>query len=68
VICQDAAYHLLLHARTRIVRAGGSPNTQRICGHCKNIFSIEQFSDPSRPRCRPCGAALQRAWKQRRLR
>src|SRR5258708_6599812 len=29
VICQDHAYHMLLHARTRIVKAGGNPNTDR---------------------------------------
>jgi hypothetical protein len=26
VICQDRAYHMLLHMRERIVRAGGDPN------------------------------------------
>jgi hypothetical protein len=30
VICQDRAYHQLLHQRARIVRAGGTPNTQRV--------------------------------------
>jgi hypothetical protein len=29
VLCPDRAYHQLLHARARIVRAGGDPNTYR---------------------------------------
>src|SRR3954466_2351819 len=31
VICENQAYHVLLHYRTRIVRAGGNPNTDKIC-------------------------------------
>jgi hypothetical protein len=43
VICQDGAYHRLLHVRMRVVRAGGDPNTQRICGHCGRVKSIDDF-------------------------
>lgn len=34
VICQDGAYHKLLHARRRIVDAGGNPDTDRMCSRC----------------------------------
>lgn len=34
VICQDQAYHLLLHTRARVVAAGGDPDTQRLCSAC----------------------------------
>lgn len=41
VICQDHAYHLLLHKRARILKAGGDPNTQRICSHCKELRTLD---------------------------
>lgn len=34
VICQDAAYHRLLHLRTTALRAFGDVNARR-CSHCK---------------------------------
>lgn len=37
VICEDAAYHRLLHARQRILDAGGDPITQKICYTCKEL-------------------------------
>src|SRR5881396_1128832 len=37
VICEDQAYHMLLHARERIVRAGGNPNTDKLCGTCHRV-------------------------------
>jgi hypothetical protein len=43
VICQDHAYHYLLHARMRVKAAGGDPNTQRICGMCKAILPLSEF-------------------------
>lgn len=44
VICQDNAYHLLLHARMRVVKAGGNPNTDRVCSRCNQAKPIEQFA------------------------
>lgn len=43
VICQDRAYHKLLHVRTRIVRVGGDPNTQRICCRCRQLRPFAAF-------------------------
>lgn len=34
VVCQDRAYHFLLHARTRAYRACGNPE-YRMCCYCK---------------------------------
>lgn len=44
VICQDAAYHKLLHYRTRIVRAGGNPNTDKFCSDCGQLKSLDAFN------------------------
>lgn len=43
VICQDAAYHNLLHARMRVLAAGGDPNKQRICSCCRRPLTFGAF-------------------------
>lgn len=43
VICQDRDYHKLLHVRTRVLRAGGNPNTDKICARCKNVKPFAAF-------------------------
>jgi len=43
VICEDHAYHALLHVRTRVVKAGGDPDTQRICSVCKAVKNLSEF-------------------------
>jgi hypothetical protein len=43
VICQDSAYHALLHLRMRVLAAGGDPNTQRVCGTCKRVLPFAAF-------------------------
>jgi hypothetical protein len=43
VICADQSYHLLLHARTRVVRAGGRPDTERICSVCHELCPLSAF-------------------------
>ncbi len=44
VICQDAAYHALLHIRTRAKEAGGNPNTEKFCGICNTVKPQTDFS------------------------
>lgn len=72
VICQDAAYHKLLHVRTRIVKAGGNPNTEKICCACQQVKSLDDFnarrahSTGRQNICRECAKAAFRAWEQRR--
>ena len=73
VICQDFAYHQLLHIRMRVVRAGGNPNTERICAHCKQLKPLAAFTrDNTRPSglqriCQPCCDGLNRESYVRRL-
>jgi hypothetical protein len=43
VICQDHAYHYLLHVRALVVKHGGNPNTQRVCGRCRQPKDFSQF-------------------------
>ncbi len=43
VICQDTAYHMLLHARMRIQAAGGNPNSDGLCSTCKAVKPREDF-------------------------
>lgn len=63
VICESQGYHLLIHARRRVYRAGGDPNRDKICGTCKRVLPRSEFhAAPSQPdglyaRCRPCHAA-----------
>jgi hypothetical protein len=65
VICQDHAYHMLLHVRTRVLRAGGNPNTQRICCRCKQLTQIQDLAG-DKSRCRPCALATQQLARERR--
>ncbi len=43
VICQSRSYHMLLHARARVIRAGGNPETEKICKHCNRVLPLESF-------------------------
>jgi hypothetical protein len=43
VICQDSAYHSLLHVRQRVIDAGGDPNTQRVCSACEYALPFDCF-------------------------
>ncbi len=44
VLCQDIAYHKLLHARMRVRDAGGNPNTQKICSFCRVLHDLSAFN------------------------
>lgn len=74
VICQDHAYHYLLHVRTLVVRAGGDPNTQRMCGACRRPKDVSEFylrkTDDGRQRktltistCKACACARGKAYR-----
>ena len=58
VICPNSAYHNMLHARLRIVKAGGHPDKDRICCMCKTLQPIANFIPTPRKKkqwiCRPC--------------
>lgn len=66
VICENQEYHSLLHVRARVLRAGGDPDTQRICWGCRRLTLIEdmrkRMPTPNSRRtvdglCRFCAAA-----------
>ena len=62
VVCQDLAYHKLLHRRMRIKAAGGNPNTDQICRSCKQTKDQSNFRDIY-SNCRPCHAKEERERK-----
>ena len=70
VICQNQAYHMLLHARMRVRAAGGNPNTDQICTRCKTLLPKTAFGSCRSGRggrdhrCRPCNAASCRDSRQ----
>lgn len=73
VICQDQKYHYLLHARARVVRAGGNPNTEQLCCKCKVMKPLAEFnlqaSNSARGRqtqCRQCQSDYFKVWKERK--
>jgi len=35
VVCENCAYHFLIHVRTRILRAGFDPDTHKRCTRCR---------------------------------
>jgi hypothetical protein len=43
VICQDKAYHKLIHKRQRILRLGGDPNKEWWCSFCSKLRPINLF-------------------------
>jgi hypothetical protein len=43
VICQNLAYHKLLHYRADVLRAGGNPNTDRLCRMCEQPQPTSEF-------------------------
>ncbi len=63
VICQDRAYHVMLHSRLRIQKAGGHHNTEKFCIDCKSLLPRSRFG--SNPRlgdglngiCKACASA-----------
>jgi hypothetical protein len=74
VICQDHAYHFLLHVRTAVLKAGGNPNTDRMCYACKRPVPIPEFGairlasgGSTKRACLKCAAARKRAaWWRRK--
>lgn len=70
VICQDQGYHMELHRKMRVVKSGGNPWTDRVCGICekpKDIGEFTQYRDYSRSGivryssyCKTCAATRSR--------
>lgn len=53
VICEDQGYHRFLHYRANIVRAGGNPNTDKVCSTCKAVLPLTAFYTMRRNDRRP---------------
>lgn len=71
VICQDAAYHKLLHTRARVVRAGGNPNIEKVCSTCKRLVLFSGFNRAAKragfgyqTACRECQSAYQATYQR----
>lgn len=47
VICEDQSYHGILHARTRILKAGGDPDLHKFCTICKRLKFKTDFTTDS---------------------
>src|SRR2546425_2225782 len=43
VICEDRAYHLLIHMRMRVLKAGGDPDSEKICDRCEKPLPFSAF-------------------------
>ena len=77
VICENEQYHKLLHQRQRIFEAGGDPATQKFCGKCKELKTLECFYrlkarphrfDTHRSRCISCEREIDSGSEWRRAR
>lgn len=44
VICPNSAYHLLVHARQRVVDLGGHPDRHAYCSYHKCLHEVSAFS------------------------
>lgn len=60
VVCQDQAYHLNLHARTRSFIATSFPD-HRHCTDCDRWYSISEFYGKS-GQCKKCAYIRSRKW------
>jgi hypothetical protein len=72
VICPSREYHKLLHTRARVLRAGGNPNTDRICASCRLVKPITDFPPVRRGSvlvnayCHQCDALKHREYNRKR--
>lgn len=70
VICESLGYHKTLHARMRVLKAGGDPDKQKYCYTCSRLLEFAFFTkDAARarslsPLCKDCQKARR---NQRRL-
>lgn len=56
VICENQAYHKILHQRMRVIKAGGDPDTQAMCQNCgpKDILQFYKRRNSIQRRCKDC--------------
>lgn len=70
VVCQDHRYHMLLHVRAKVIRAGGDPNRDRYCSDCQSVKPFADFNRSNERghagyqfKCRSCQSIRFRAWR-----
>ena len=56
VLCEDGAYHLLLHSRQRILSMGGDPDVDKYCADCKTLKAKTEFYNS---KYRSCGLSTE---------
>ena len=62
VICQDVAYHKMLHYRMKVKEAGGNPNADKLCSRCHRPRPYSEFAKSHHQvlglhvYCRPCAS------------
>lgn len=72
VVCQDQAYHMLLHVRAKILKAGGNQNTDKMCCVCQRPRPYAAFNISTKDvlglqgTCRDCGKARRQARREQR--
>ena len=44
VVCPNQSYHMLLHARQRVIELGGVPDLDKYCSHHKCLHVRSEFS------------------------
>ena len=72
VICEDQAYHMILHARQRVLDAHGDPDSDKICSTCQVVRIKHLFTknascwDGLHPECRFCKYPREADRKRRR--
>jgi hypothetical protein len=72
VVCQDQRYHSLLHYRAKVLKAGGDPNRDGVCGTCLAVKPLTDFnrqtariSNGRQSECRQCQKMRFKAWRLR---
>lgn len=70
VICQNQAYHSLLHVRMRVIKAGGDPDRHRICCHCRSVKLISEMGKrkgaTTANQCKACISQRASRWYARK--
>lgn len=73
LICQDQAYHALIHARARVLAAGGHPDVHKICCYCKEYKPLSEFyratkrPDGRTHACIPCSKSSASYYQQTKI-
>ena len=65
VALQNQSEHVALHYRRTILRAGGRPFLDSICGQCSQVKPLTEFVGGRKGWCKPCHASYERDRRRR---